>query len=211
MPKKNGISNNKTINDFVNTVKEVLFNPMEFFEKVPKEKGMKKALIFYLFVTIIIGLTFTLIGLPWMAIQSLAQGKIGTLIMSPIMLLLIIPLYLVILVFAYISLFISSLIYQILFMIFKGKGSFEDTVKIICYSRTAQIFTFVPFMNFFVGIYGFILTCIGFKKIHKLSWGMTILVALIPAIIVFILVILFIIIIFITLATGTLAAIVGGV
>ncbi len=196
-------------NWLVEVGKEVILDPMSFFEKVPKEHGLKKALIYWSVVTILASLMALIYIIPYSIMQLALKGGIAGFVSAPFIVAMIVLVYFLIFFIGLAMIFVSGAIYQFIFKLLNGKGGFHDTVRVLCYARTAQLFVIIPFAGFFVGIYHLVLLVIGFKQVHKLSWGMSILGTLLPAIVVLCLVVIMIII-FVIFFTGLIISGLGG-
>ena len=189
--------------------KEVILDPMNFFEEVPKEHGLKKALIYWGVVTLLASLMSLVYILPYSIMQVALKGGIAGFVSAPFIVAMIVVAYFLFFFIGLGMIFVSGAIYQFIFKLLNGKGGFHDTVRVLCYARTAQLFVIIPFAGFFVGIYHIVLLVIGFKQVHKLSWGMSVLGTLIPAIIMLFFVIVMIII-FVLFIFGLIIANIGG-
>jgi hypothetical protein len=86
-------------------------------------------------------------------------------------------------VLALMLLIMSTAIYHTCAIIMKGKGSFDITFKIICYSSAVDIMNFVPCIGpFFVLVYKIIVMAYGFKELHQTTMNRGILITLLPVI-----------------------------
>jgi len=213
MVKKVKMANKKTDkpswNWLVEIGKEVILDPMSFFEKVPKEHGLKKALIYWGVVTLLASLMSLIYIIPYSIMQFALKGGIAGFVSAPFVISLILMGYLFFFFIGFIMLFVSGAIYQFIFKLLKGKGGFHDTVRVLCYARTAQLFVIIPFAGFFVGIYHIVLLVIGFKHVHKLDWGKAVLGTILPALVMLLFVIVMLII-FVIFIVGLIIANIGG-
>ena len=181
-------------NWLVEVGKEVILDPMNFFGKVPNEKGLKKALIYWGVVTLLASLMSLIYIIPYSIMQLALKGGVFGFVSAPFVVAMIVVIYFLIFFVGLAMVFVSGAIYQFIFKLLKGKGGFHDTIRVLCYARTAQLFVIIPFAGFFVGIYHLVLLVVGFKQVHKLDWGKAILGTILPALVMLLFIIVMVII-----------------
>jgi len=177
------------------TWKESLFNPTNFFRKLPIIGGIGNPLLYGLILGMI-GVIFSIMyGQFWsnvfdfskfapymgndfdMEAYNFAQqmqsiGMLIKLVISPFAIL--------------IGFFIASGVFHLILLIFGwNKVNFEATFRVIAYSESAQFFEIVPFFGGLVTlVWSVVLYIIGLKEIHKLSVGQALLVVFLPIILI---------------------------
>lgn len=65
-------------------------------------------------------------------------------------------------------------------LLFKGKEGYLETYKIVAYSISPNIFSMIPLVNWFAGIYTVVLQAIGIKVRQRLGWAKSIAAIIIP-------------------------------
>jgi hypothetical protein len=145
----------------------IILKPMEFFQKMPVTGGYKDPLIFALITAVVMGLGLTIItlGVGFLAI-----------IFAPVA--------------VTISVFLAALLLLLCAKIVGGTGTYEGTMRAISYSNVVNLIGWIPIISIFGSIYGLVLTIIGMKEVHKLSWAKAIVAVIIAVVIVFIIVVL---------------------
>ncbi|MFQ5976163.1 MAG: YIP1 family protein, partial [Candidatus Hydrothermarchaeales archaeon] len=130
---------------FVDTWKEVVQNPSDFFEAMPKTGGytepLKFAVICFLPIAIFMGLIIPLIG------------------------------FFLSLIFAVIGIFVGAIFLHIGVLIFANENheNYEATVRLISYQQAPTIISWIPIVNIFASFYQFYLGVVGVMKVHKTS------------------------------------------
>jgi len=162
--------------NFINKIKNILFNPNECWVEFAKEKGIKETLKYLAILTLIsINVTFIvniiiLKFVPQERITSLLNTlhSILNLPLSFIFYLIIIFIYLLL----FVGLILNSFIIHLFVKIFKGEGGFAETYKAIGYSITPYfLLGAMPIINWFTGLYVIYLQLVGLSKLHKMSLG----------------------------------------
>ncbi|MDP3990006.1 MAG: YIP1 family protein [archaeon] len=183
---------------------DVVFDPMEFLEKLPKKVGYREPAIFALktygfglAVLLVIGLFFSVIFSTMFA--SLGLSKLAGIGFGGIFLMIILGIPLM-LAFAFIGLFIGSGLIHLFVTLLGGKGSYKETFRLYSYSIAPSLIWFIPMINAIVGIYSLILVIMGVYVRHKLSVGRSVLAVLLPTILFF----------FIVMFTASLYMTLGG-
>lgn len=177
------------------TWKESLFNPTNFFRKLPVTGGIGNPLLYGLILGMI-GVIFSIMYnqfwgnvfdlsrfAPYMghnfdwegynfARQVESVGMLVWLVVSPF--------------FIAAGFFIASGIFHLILLIFGwNKENFEATFRVISYSEGAQFFQIVPFFGGLITlVWSVVLYVIGLKEVHKLSVGQALLVVFLPLILI---------------------------
>lgn len=202
------------------TWKEVMFNPLNFYEKLQKKIGFKEPSLFFLKVQAIVLGTIYVLGLIVLAFFALIFTLISEAAGSPlfgaisgsvigIAVLIALLLYPILLLLSWGILFVSAGITHLFVLIFGGKQGYVETFKATAYSMAPQVFCIIPLVNWAAMIYIFVLQVIGIKHRQKLSWGKSVAAVLLPLVLFLALFVIgYLIFIFSFLATG--AATAGG-
>jgi len=150
---------------------QTVFNPVQFFSKMPPGGGMGGPLL-YGFIMSEISL---LVAMMWQGMslfvpsfverggmEYLGAPKAGMtfiFFISPILVL--------------VGLFLSSAILHLCLLIVGGaRQSFETTFRVVCFATSAQLWSLVPFCGGFVaGIWNLVLQIIGLRESHDISTG----------------------------------------
>ena len=173
--------------------KESLFNPANFFRRMPVTGGFGNPLIYGIIMGMI-GVIFSMMYQqfwgtmfdPARFYPTMGRGfdlemyEFSRQIESIWMLigLIISPILIAV------ALFIASGIFHLILMIFGwNKESFEATFRVVAYSEGAYFFEIIPFIGGLISlVWAMVLYTIGIKEVHKLSPGQAILVVLLPLI-----------------------------
>lgn len=183
---------------FFRTWKEIIFNPTNFFEKLPKKIKYKEPSLFYVklqllisllalfFVVLFVGLIAS-VGIIFNN-PSLSFGLGGLSIWAVFLIALFaIPFTLL---FSWLILFLATGLVHLFVLLFGGRQGYVETFKTLAYSSAPMIGVFVPFLGWFAYIYCIVLQGIGIHKRHKLSLTRSLGVILLPVFIIFLLLIL---------------------
>ncbi|MBW1996748.1 MAG: YIP1 family protein [Deltaproteobacteria bacterium] len=177
------MTNLGVVTAFLRTMKEVLFSPTLFFQKMPVSKGIQNPL----FYGVIIGFLGGLFTLLWQYTFSglLGKGGINLFFTSYI---LIYALFLPILIA--IGLFVASGILHVSLMLVGGsKRGFEATFRVLAYTNSTQVFSILPLLGGFIaGIYNIVLWIIGFRESHRTTTGRAALAVFLPLIVIIVLI-----------------------
>lgn len=168
--------------------KNVMFNPTEFFNKLPAKDQYRKAAIFYLTIEAI-GLALTILTfVPFMTLglmQDPTMGLLGGLGTGLLVVVLVLA-FPLILLFSWGMLYVGAGLIHIFISLLGGKKSFVETFKASAYSTAPGIFSFLPWIGNLAAVYSLILLIIGIKERHQLSIGRSVAAVLIPVGIIFI-------------------------
>lgn len=184
---------------YINTWKEVILRPSDFYRNMPKAGGYADPLTFAAISFIIYGLLSALVAGIFgrtMYMGDMYGGMYGdtggfsffailtTVIMLPIV--------------GIISLFIEAAILYIIYKILGGEGSYESTVRFISYATAVLVISWIPIVGWIAGIYGIYLYIVGGMYAHDVSMGKSAVAVLLPTILLLILLVL-------VIAAGVLA------
>jgi hypothetical protein len=176
------------VNALVETTKQVIATPSEFFRRMSVRGGIGAPLAYGVIVgyfgilakaiydavfQAVLGSSFASLGSrpEFQRFAALMQGGLGLLIQV-----LLGP------VFAVIGIFVAAGVFHLLLMILGGaKRDFEATLRVVSYSEAASLFAIIPFCGAFVGgIYQIVLFIIGLAEAHGISKGLAAAAVLIP-------------------------------
>jgi len=168
---------------FVQTVREVIFNPVGFFRGVRREGDFLNPLLFAIICAVISGLLGGILGF----LISLATGNgfgssigglFGTLIITPIA--------------TAIGLFIGAAIYHLLVLLIirPSHQGYEATFRVVAYASAIQLLAWlaaIPILGILVllavVVYNVVLSVVGIREMHSTTTGRAAAVVLIPAVI----------------------------
>ncbi|MBW2986107.1 YIP1 family protein [Candidatus Woesearchaeota archaeon] len=163
-------------------IKAVLTAPRKFFQRIQKEKGFKKAFIYFAILSLfsaVVGFLFSLLMLPlYQQILSSLSLNIPTLqYNSGWMILNQLLGYLI----GLLACFIVAGLLHAWILIFGGKADYVKTYQLYVYSRTPQfLFGWIPVLGFIAYIYGLVILIIGTMSLHKIRKTKAILMYVIP-------------------------------
>lgn len=166
---------------FVQTAREIIFNPVGFFRSIRRQGDFLNPLLFAIICAVISGLLTGIIGL----VISLATGNgigsafgslFGAIILTPIA--------------TAIGLFIWAAIYHLLVILIirPSHAGYEGTFRVVAYASVLQLASWlgaIPILGILVliaiGVYGVVLSVLGIREIHSTTTGRAVAVVLIPA------------------------------
>ena len=178
------------VGSFVNTIRNVLLNPVSFFRGIARGGDLAGPLVFALICAVINGVLTGILGL----LISLASGNgFGAAIGSLLAGVFGVP------IATAIGLFIGAGICHLLVLLLvrPSNAGFEATFRVVAYSSATQVVSWLSaipiigiLVSLVVGAYGIYLAVVGIREVHATTTGRAALVVLIPAAIVFLIAIL---------------------
>jgi hypothetical protein len=168
--------------------KKVMFDPISFYAKLDSKGQYKEACKYFLKVQgVIIALIMLLF--VWVMVLSGTGNSLGTLNVSQTVQVLIfiggaIIIFPILLLFAWGMLWLNAGIMHLFVLLFGGKKAYSETFKVYAYSISPNVFSAIPFVNWFSGIYMIILQIVGIKIRHKLSWAKSMAIVIVPLVII---------------------------
>jgi hypothetical protein len=171
------------VENLVEKIKKIIFNPNEFFESIKLEAGIMEAFKFFVIVALVY-LVFTLI-LSFISISILFSGLFGVGSFSgllPGIAGIGFP------IFSYIAqlvaIFVEAAIIYFFAMLFGGKGDYSATYKALAYAATPFLLAgWIPFLGIIAALYSFYLAIVGISKLHQVSMGRAFVILIIPVVI----------------------------
>jgi hypothetical protein len=164
---------------------QVMFSPQEFFARMPIGGGIGAPLGF----AIIFGILSLILGFPSSMITQgpmfeegsvLFHGGLESFLKFSLIILLLSPIWISL------SYFILGGIFHLGVLILGSRGGYEGTFRVLTYCASANVFQVIPFIGGLIsGIYGLILTALGFKNVHNFSTARAVFSILFPIIVFF--------------------------
>jgi hypothetical protein len=172
---------------FIQTVREVLFNPVNFFRGIRKQGDYLNPLVFAIICSLITAIIGGFLGLiisliAGQGVGSSIAGLVGNIIGIPIA--------------TTIGLFIGAGIYHLLVLLFvrPAHAGYEATFRAVAYAQAVQAVAFLAFIPILgilvilvIAVYQVVLNVIAIREMHATTTGRAVLVVLVPVAIVLIL------------------------
>jgi hypothetical protein len=176
--------------DYIETWKEVMQSPSDFYREMPTTGGYADPLTFAAISFIIYALLTALLtvlfghamymgGMYGGMYDGMYGGARGFGFFAILMTVIFTP------IAGIISLFIEAAILYIIYKILGGTGSYEGTVRFICYATAVLVLSWIPFLGWVVGIYGIYLYIVGGMYVHDVSMTRSVIAVLLPVLLVF--------------------------
>ncbi|MDD3316203.1 MAG: YIP1 family protein [Methanosarcina sp.] len=176
--------------DYIETWKEVMQSPSDFYREMPKTGGYADPLTFAAISFIIYALLTALLtvffghamymgGIYGGMYDGMYGGARGFGFFAILMTVIFTP------IAGIISLFIEAAILYIIYKILGGTGSYEGTVRFICYATAVLVLSWIPFLGWIIGIYGIYLYIVGGMYVHDVSMTRSVIAVLLPVLLVF--------------------------
>ena len=152
------------IGSFTGTWQRIVLEPRSFFDQLPAAGGLEPPLAFAAISLGIGGLGFILFG-----------GGIRGLF--------------AVLLIGIIRLFVGSAIATwIAQHLFEGKGDYEATFRVLCYSTATAVAIGLPVIKYFAALYGAYLVILGLSKAHSFDTVRALLTGVVSATVGFVIV-----------------------
>ncbi len=168
---------------FLDRFKYLFSSPSKFFEKIQGE-GIQNSLLTYVITLVFAQVTGVLQSLFFFGYYSrfnplnLYGNMLGYPSNTSIYSLITVPIGITI---TLVALFIYTGVTIILVKVFKGKGGYTESFKVVAYSLTPyNIISIVPFVGGLSLFYSLFLMVLGVRKLHNLSTGKAVAVVLLP-------------------------------
>ena len=170
-------------NALIDTWKQVMFTPVKFFSKMPREGGLAGPLL-YGFILGEIGFLFSLMweGMSVFIPPFVDRNGFGDVVgeaagitflffASPAIVLAVLFIF-------------SALLHVCLLIVGGAQRPFETTFRVICYASSTDLLEIVPCCGWFAGfIWNLVLTIIGIRETHEITTARAALAVLLPAMI----------------------------
>lgn len=182
---------------YFKTWKEIMFNPLEFFEGLKDEQTYRQSSKFYLITNgILLAIIYLIFLLVSIVILFVAQDKGNDLTAAfnglglGIGLLIMLLSFPVMVLYIWGMLFVSAGFLHLFVLLFGGEEGYKETFKAMAYSTAPNLLGFILFVNYLVGPYSAVLLVIGLHKRQQLSIAKSIGVIILPIVIIIALVLM---------------------
>jgi hypothetical protein len=177
---------------YIETWKEVMQRPSDFYRGMPKTGGYADPLTFAAISFIIYALLTALLSALFgreMYMGGMYNGTYGGMyngvgefgFFAVLMTVIITP------IAGIISLFIEAAILYVIYKVLGGTGSYEGTVRFISYATAVLVLSWIPLIGWIVGIYGIYLYIVGGTHVHDVSMARSTIAVLLPTLLVILL------------------------
>lgn len=168
---------------FLETCKEVILKPSDFYRKMPTSGGYADPLTFAAISFLIFGLlsALTSILLSYIGYMSEVSGEIpgGTYGIGEFGYFIIVLYMILIPIFGIIFLLIDAALLYIIYKILGGTGSYEGTLRFTSYANAVNIIAWIPIIGWIFSLYSIYLYIVGGVIVHNVSmWRSTIAITL---------------------------------
>jgi len=178
---------------YIETWKEVMQRPSDFYRGMPKTGGYTDPLTFAAISFIIYALLAALLTVLFGSgthmngmYDGMYEGMYGSVrelgFFAVLMTVIITP------IAGIISLFIEAAILYIIYKILGGKGSYEGTVRFISYATAVMVLSWIPIIGWIAGIYEIYLYIVGGMYVHGVSMARSAIAILLPTLLVILLI-----------------------
>ncbi|RPJ72910.1 MAG: hypothetical protein EHM20_13095 [Alphaproteobacteria bacterium] len=180
---------------YIETWKEVMQRPSDFYRRMPETGGYADPLTFAAISFIIYALLTALLAVLF-GRQMYMEGMYGGMydgmygdarglgFFAILMSVIITP------IAGIISLFIEAAILYVIYKVLGGSGSYEGTVRFISYATAVVVLSWIPIIGWIVGIYGIYLYIVGGMHVHDVSMLKSAVAVFLPVILVILLIII---------------------
>lgn len=169
--------------DYIETWKEVIQKPSDFYRKMPITGGYAEPLTFAAISYFIYGLLTALFNRGMMG-GMYGNGMMGTGgygLSTSLMAAIIFP------VMGVVSVIIGAAILYLIYKVLGGEGSYEGTLRFICYASAVLLLSWIPLIGWIFGFYGIYLYIVGGMIVHNVSMARSVIAVLLPTFLVFLL------------------------
>ena len=173
--------------DYIETWKEVIQKPSDFYRKMPTTGGYADPLTFAAISYIIYGLLSGLFSRGMMrgmyGYSGITEFSFSTAIMTAIMAPIV----------GIISIFIGAAILYVIYKVLGGSGTYEGTVRFISYATAVMTVSWIPLIGWIFGFYGIYLYIVGGMVVHDVSMVKSAIAVLLPTVVIILLVIIMVV------------------
>ncbi len=176
-PRRGEFNLQDPVDSFINTVREVVLNPVGFFRGIRRQGDYVNPLVFALICAIVNGTLGGIIGF----FVSLASGdpdvEVGGALAGLILGIILTP------IITAVGLLIGSGLYHLLVLLLvrPHNAGFEATFRVVSYVSVTQLVSWVPVIGAIIAFaYGIVLSILGIREVHATTTGRAALVVLIP-------------------------------
>lgn len=176
--------------DYIETWKEVMQRPSDFYRKMPTTGGYAEPLTFAAISYIIYGLLITIFNRGMMEDMYGGMGVRGFGLSTIITIAISIP------IMGIIFLLIGAAVLYLIYKLLGGTGTYEGTVRFMSYATAVQVLSWIPIIGFIVGLYRIYLYIVGGMFVHNVSMGRSAIAIVLPYLVGFLLVMILAFLIF---------------
>lgn len=155
------------------TLRESLFSPQNFFDRIPRRGGYLNPLLFALIVETLGALLSSLWGLLFGHPLFVAARLSGNLTLIGGVL---IPLLVFVQIIAS-----AVLLHASLLLVRGAREDFETTFRVVCYTAGAELFNLIPLVGGMIGLgWKIYLTFVGIRATHRITARKTVMALVLP-------------------------------
>ncbi|WP_440944869.1 YIP1 family protein [Methanosarcina sp. T3] len=166
--------------DYIETWKEVMKSPSDFYREMPKTGGYFHPIVFAT-ASLAIMLSCALLIYP-LIFPEMGTTKLTYMEISLIVIFLFVVFIL--------GLLMNAAILNITYKILGGKGSYEGTVGFVYYATAALVLAWIPLIGGIFGLYQTYLYIVGGKFVHGMSMVRSVFAFIMSGILVLVFVVL---------------------
>ncbi|MDZ7758757.1 MAG: YIP1 family protein [Desulfovermiculus sp.] len=176
----------------IETIKLVMFQPQDFFARMPLGRGLSMPVIFYLLVAEVQALAQFIWRMAGV-VPQMGQGGgdflgLGLAGVSSLLVLILYPVFLAGMLFV-----VSGLNHVCLMAVKAGTKGYEGTFKVISYANAPMVLAILPLFGPLVGmVWTMVCTFLGFKYVHQTTNLRVLMAMLLPLLILLLLSSLFV-------------------
>ena len=149
--------------DYIETWKEVIQRPSNFYRKMPVTGGYAEPLTFAAISYLIYGLLSALFNREMIGdMYGYGIGSGGPGLFNSLIIAITFP------ITGIISVLVGAAILYIIYKVLGGKGSYEGTVRFICYATAVMLLSWIPFIGWVFGFTDYIFI-FGGMIVHDVS------------------------------------------
>ncbi len=169
--------------DYIETWKEVIQRPSNFYRKMPVTGGYAEPLTFAAISYLIYGLLSALFNREMIGdMYGYGIGSGGPGLFNSLIIAITFP------ITGIISVLVGgAAILYIIYKVLGGKGSYEGTVRFICYATAVMLLSWIPFIGWVFGFYGLYLYILGGMIVHDVSMVKSAIAVLLPLVLIILL------------------------
>ena len=149
---------------------------------MPKEGGFAEPVTFAFINYFIFGIGLFILSIFYNVFSLIIGTDVNSALFSMIFYFFICIFFFPII--AVIGLFISGAIYQFLFKLLNGTGTYEGTVRVVSYSSAVFLVGWIPILGWLFSLYQICLNIIGGTLVHSLPTSKSAIAVLIPILII---------------------------
>lgn len=179
------------IQSYVESVRDLVTRPADFFNGIARRGDFINPLIFALIGVLVAAVVSGVLGVLG-SIVGIGDQGIGGAFASLIGAVFLVPVFYTIALFVY-----AGILHLLVYLIVKpATTGYEATFRVLSYSSVGQLVAWIPILGSLVAFVAtVVLSVIGIREVHSTTTGKAALVVLIPAAVVFLLVLVLVVLI----------------